>query len=171
MLVAQAWWDAAYNATTAQRQSPAPRPWAGRAGRPLRGRHYGHAGRPRPTAQAARRRCCRAPRPWKSASISAHCAPNHPGYCGAQDTFYVGNLKGVGRVYQQTFIDPYAVARPLPLQALDARPAEATTPRALVVAVRLCSRPYGSRQSSGEAGAHVSGVITLDHSSTKIEPK
>ena len=28
----------------------------------------------------------------------------HPGYCGAQDTFYVGNLKGVGRVYQQTFI-------------------------------------------------------------------
>ena len=31
-----------------------------------------------------------------------------PGYCGAQDTFYVGNLKGVGRVYQQTFIDTYA---------------------------------------------------------------
>src|SRR5438132_7475809 len=28
-----------------------------------------------------------------------------PGYCGAQDTFYVGTLKGVGRVYQQTFID------------------------------------------------------------------
>ena len=32
----------------------------------------------------------------------------HPGYCGAQDTFYVGNLKGVGRVYPQTFIDTYA---------------------------------------------------------------
>jgi transposase InsO family protein len=31
----------------------------------------------------------------------------HPGYCGAQDTFYVGNLKGVGRVYRQTFIDTY----------------------------------------------------------------
>ena len=28
-----------------------------------------------------------------------------PGYCGAQDTFYVGTLKGVGRSYQQTFID------------------------------------------------------------------
>jgi len=28
-----------------------------------------------------------------------------PGYCGAQDTFYVGTLKGVGRVYQQTVID------------------------------------------------------------------
>jgi len=32
----------------------------------------------------------------------------HPGYCGAQDTFYVGRLKGVGRVYQQTFIDTYS---------------------------------------------------------------
>jgi transposase InsO family protein len=31
-----------------------------------------------------------------------------PGYCGAQDTFYVGTLKGVGRIYQQTFIDTYA---------------------------------------------------------------
>lgn len=30
-----------------------------------------------------------------------------PGYCGAQDTFYVGTLKGVGRIYQQTFIDTY----------------------------------------------------------------
>ena len=32
----------------------------------------------------------------------------HPGYCGAQDTFYVGNMKGVGRIYQQTFIDTYS---------------------------------------------------------------
>jgi transposase InsO family protein len=31
-----------------------------------------------------------------------------PGYCGAQDTFYVGTLKGVGRVYQQTVIDTYS---------------------------------------------------------------
>lgn len=27
----------------------------------------------------------------------------HPGYLGAQVIFYVGNLKGVGRIYQQTF--------------------------------------------------------------------
>lgn len=33
---------------------------------------------------------------------------HHPGYLGAQDTFYVGNMKGVGRIYQQTFIDTYA---------------------------------------------------------------
>ncbi len=31
-----------------------------------------------------------------------------PGYCGAQDTFYVGTLKGVGRIYQQTVIDTYS---------------------------------------------------------------
>ena len=31
-----------------------------------------------------------------------------PGYCGAQDTFYVGTLKGVGRIYQQTFTDTYS---------------------------------------------------------------
>lgn len=31
-----------------------------------------------------------------------------PGYCGAQDTFYVGNMKGVGRIYQQTFADTYS---------------------------------------------------------------
>ena len=29
----------------------------------------------------------------------------HPGYPGSQDTFHVGNLKGVGRIYQQTFVD------------------------------------------------------------------
>jgi transposase InsO family protein len=31
-----------------------------------------------------------------------------PGYCGAQDTFYVGNMKGVGRIYQQTLVDTYS---------------------------------------------------------------
>ena len=32
----------------------------------------------------------------------------HPGYLGSQDTFYVGNMKGVGRIYQQTFVDTYS---------------------------------------------------------------
>lgn len=32
----------------------------------------------------------------------------HPGYLGSQDTFYVGNLKGVGKIYQQTFVDTYS---------------------------------------------------------------
>lgn len=32
----------------------------------------------------------------------------HPGYLGSQDTFYVGNLKGLGPIYQQTFVDTYS---------------------------------------------------------------
>jgi transposase InsO family protein len=32
---------------------------------------------------------------------------HHPGYLGAQDTYYVGYIKGVGKIYQQTFIDTY----------------------------------------------------------------
>lgn len=32
----------------------------------------------------------------------------HPGFLGAQDTYYVGNIKGVGHIYQQTFIDTYS---------------------------------------------------------------
>ncbi len=40
--------------------------------------------------------------PWRVRAASI------PGYCVAQDTFYVGTLKGVGRVYQQTVIDTYS---------------------------------------------------------------
>ena len=32
----------------------------------------------------------------------------HVGYLGSQDTYYVGTMKGVGRIYQQTFIDTYS---------------------------------------------------------------
>ncbi len=32
----------------------------------------------------------------------------HPGYLRSQDTFYVGTIKGVGRIYQQTFVDTYS---------------------------------------------------------------
>ena len=31
----------------------------------------------------------------------------HPGYLLSQDTYYVGTIKGVGRIYQQTVIDTY----------------------------------------------------------------
>ena len=33
---------------------------------------------------------------------------HHPGYLGSQDTYYVGTIKGIGRIYQQTFIDSYS---------------------------------------------------------------
>ena len=32
----------------------------------------------------------------------------HPGYRGSQDTYYVGTIKGIGRIYQQTFVDTYS---------------------------------------------------------------
>ncbi len=38
-----------------------------------------------------------------SGEIESH----HPGYLGSQDTYYVGTIKGVGRIYQQTYIDTY----------------------------------------------------------------
>jgi len=31
----------------------------------------------------------------------------HPGYLLSQDTYYIGTIKGVGRIYQQTVIDTY----------------------------------------------------------------
>jgi len=40
--------------------------------------------------------------------VSGEIDTAHPGYLGSQDTFYVGTLKGVGRVYQQTFVDTYS---------------------------------------------------------------
>jgi hypothetical protein len=32
----------------------------------------------------------------------------HPGYLGTQDTYYMGTIKSIGRIYQQTFIGTYA---------------------------------------------------------------
>lgn len=40
--------------------------------------------------------------------IQGEIETEHPGYLGSQDTFYVGNMKGVGKIYQQTFIDTYS---------------------------------------------------------------
>ena len=40
--------------------------------------------------------------------VSGEIETSHPGYLGSQDTFYVGNMKGVGRIYQQTFVDTYS---------------------------------------------------------------
>jgi len=38
----------------------------------------------------------------------------HPGYLGSQDTFYVGTIKGIGRIYQQSYIDTFCkVALPV----------------------------------------------------------
>lgn len=39
--------------------------------------------------------------------IKGEIESHHPGYLGSQDTFYVGTIKGVGRIYQQTYVDTY----------------------------------------------------------------
>lgn len=41
-------------------------------------------------------------------SHSDEIETEHPGYLLSQDTFYVGYLKGVGRIYQQTAVDTYS---------------------------------------------------------------
>jgi len=45
----------------------------------------------------------------KQAEKEAHgeIETEHPGYLGSQDTYYVGTMKGVGRIYQQTYVDTY----------------------------------------------------------------
>ena len=40
--------------------------------------------------------------------VKGEIETDQPGYLGSQDTHYVGTIKGVGRIYQQTFIDTYA---------------------------------------------------------------
>ena len=37
-----------------------------------------------------------------------HISAYYPGYLFCQDTFYVGTIKGLGRIYQQTGVDAYA---------------------------------------------------------------
>jgi hypothetical protein len=44
-----------------------------------------------------------------------------PGYLGLQDTHYVGTIKGVGRIYQQTFIDTYSGVATAKLYIVDLR--------------------------------------------------
>ena len=75
---------------------------------------------PRPLHKTQRATCCRiftptqpeypaaSVRDYSSVAYNGEFESECPGYCGAQDTFYVGTLKGVGRIYQQTFIDTYA---------------------------------------------------------------
>ena len=46
--------------------------------------------------------------PWKELrKRNKLMETEHPGYLLAQDTYYVGTIKGVGRIYQQTVIDTY----------------------------------------------------------------
>jgi len=43
-----------------------------------------------------------------SDALHGEIETEHPGYLGSQDTYYVGAIKGIGRIYQQTFVDTYS---------------------------------------------------------------
>ncbi|MGB0867181.1 MAG: IS481 family transposase [Granulosicoccaceae bacterium] len=43
-----------------------------------------------------------------SDALHGEIETEHPGYLGSQDTYYVGTIKGIGRIYQQTFVDTYS---------------------------------------------------------------
>ena len=34
--------------------------------------------------------------------------PQHPDYLCAQNTYYIGHIKEIGKIYQQTFINTYS---------------------------------------------------------------
>jgi transposase InsO family protein len=55
-------------------------------------------------AQVAALEKVRAQQESSGESIETH----HPGFLVSQDTFYVGYLKGVGRIYQQSVVDTYS---------------------------------------------------------------
>ena len=90
----------------------------------------------------------------------------HPGYLGSQDTYYVGTIKGVGRIYQQTFPDtihgPTAAWLPpssTPTRAPSPRPTCSTTgwsPSSMNRASGCCASSLtgapSTVQLAGEAG-------------------
>src|SRR5262249_42392943 len=101
-----------------------------------------------------------------------------PGYCGAQDTYYVGTLKGVGRVYQQTFIDTYAKLgfaklydRKTPLTAADLLNYRYIPLSKEQDAVRQRVPPDRGTESGGSHDRHeyelYLAVENIDHSRTK----
>ncbi len=102
-----------------------------------------------------------------------------PGYCVAQDTFYVGTLKGVGRVYQQTAIDTYAKVAfaklydrktPLAADLLNDRVVPFFESHDLVVSRVLTDRgtEYCGRPESHEYELYLA-IEDIDHTRTKVK--
>jgi len=101
-----------------------------------------------------------------------------PGYCVAQDTFYVGTLKGVGRIYQQTAIDTYSKLgfaklydRKTPITAADLlndRVLPFFEEQGIVVSRMLTDRgtEYCGNQESHQYELYLA-VENIDHTRTK----
>jgi len=105
----------------------------------------------------------------------------HPGYLGSQDTFYVGNMKAVGRIYKQTFVDHLresgvlqSCIRPrTPLAAADLLNKPGPAVLRTKMGVELFARAYRSRgpstaaRSSSTSTSYVWRSTTWDHTRTK----
>ncbi len=103
-----------------------------------------------------------------------------PGYCVAQDTFYVGTLKGVGRIYQQTAIDTYTKVafaklydRKTPLTSADLlndRVVPFFDNHDLVVSRVLTDRgtEYCGRPESHDYELYLA-IENIDHTRTKVK--
>ncbi|SOD20981.1 Winged helix-turn helix [Nitrosomonas ureae] len=68
----------------------------------------------------------------------------HPGYLGSQDIFYVGTIKSVGRIYQQTFVDTYSKWAATKLY----------TTKTPITAADLLNKPGSYRSSPSRAWGH-----------------
>ena len=53
----------------------------------------------------------------QAAEAKGEIDTEHPGYLGSQDTYYVGNFKGIGKVYGQVYIDTYSKVADVKLYA------------------------------------------------------
>jgi transposase InsO family protein len=103
-----------------------------------------------------------------------------PGYCVAQDTLYVGTLKGVGRIYQQTAVDTYAKVafaklydRKTPLTSADLlndRVVPFFDSHDLVVSRVLTDRgtEYCGRPESHDYELYLA-IENIDHTRTKVK--
>ena len=106
----------------------------------------------------------------------------HPGYLGSQDTYYVGNIKGIGRIYQQTFVDTYSRVAICKLYTEKTAITAADHLNARVIPFftshnipLLCILTDRDAEYCGKPENHAYqlylGIEDVDHSRTKAAPK
>ena len=106
----------------------------------------------------------------------------HPGYLGRQDTFYGGTIKGVGRIYQQTFVDTYskwAAAKldttKTPITAADllndhVLPFFAEPGMGLIRVLTDCGTEYCGRPEQHDYQLYLA-LNDIEHTKTKANPE
>ena len=90
----------------------------------------------------------------------------HPGYCVAQDTFYVGTLKGVGRAPRIGAADPDGSRSPTRERVGGSRPRSTRTRRSALPPPHAIGIACGPREGSMIARL---AVENIDHARTKTK--